>query len=178
MPGLCALGMEDCSGLSKPLLPPSPTPHYSVVTRVEYFSTYRKTATDGLWQLLLRRRSQNSPPPPTFPAAAPAVGRGGGWHPYSGPRFTLPPLLLVPTWAKDLGSHRSAEEGGARLSIPVASATSPQLGEEGHPDEGRWGRKKHGSHDPQHTPTYAQSQTSPSYTSTVDTTRTNPQMAT
>lgn len=27
---------------------------------------------------MLRRRSQNSPPPPTFPAAAPAVGRGGG----------------------------------------------------------------------------------------------------
>jgi hypothetical protein len=65
-------------GVSLALHPHQPPPQFSVVTRVEYFSTYRKTATDGLWQLLLRRRSQNSPPPPTFPAAAPAVGRGGG----------------------------------------------------------------------------------------------------
>lgn len=150
---------------------------------MEYFSTYRKTATDGLWQLLLRRRSQNSPPPPTFPAAAPAVGREGGWHTSPGPRFTHPPLPPGPTPAKNRGQPKtwattwSAEGAGASLRClwpqPPSSA-----GGEGHPIEVRWERKEPGTHDPKHMPTHAQSQTSQSYTSTVHTTSTIPPMPT
>lgn len=44
--GTAVLGTEDCRGLSHPRAPSSPTAQHSV-TRVEYFSTYRKAATDG-----------------------------------------------------------------------------------------------------------------------------------
>lgn len=125
--------MEDRRGLSRPPLPPSPTPQHSVVTRVEYFSTYRKTATDGLWQLLLRKRSQNSPPPPTFPAAAPAVGRGGGqegrgWHTNPGPSFTHPPLLLLPRCPNTGASQRPGQPQVCRGGKGWPGASTTVLG--------------------------------------------------